>query len=201
MEIQITTQGGLSVREYFKKHPALKEASIAVLVALILLLVILYWTAPVDKALPWAYIADPDTGNYVNQTVYGGVEFYRADLDEVSSASSLFGLSNFAQPRAGWVYVAHDLGDMALFIQKRDRIWRDAPNQLDVVRFSLDEVAENAAELSFSDGEAVSWTQDGNYYLMRPVADSVYVARSYWDEGWVEFIWTVLSANEKIIPA
>lgn len=72
---------------------------------------------------------------------------------------------------------------------------------MEVVRFSLDEVAENAAELSFSDGEAVSWTQDGNYYLMRPVADSVYVARSYWDEGWVEFIWTVLPANEKIVPA
>lgn len=189
------------MREYFNKHPALKEAGIAVLVALILLLVILYWTAPVDEALPWAYITDSDTGSYVNQAVYGGAEFYRADLDEVSSASSLFGLSNFAEPRAGWVYVAHDLDDMALFIQKRDRIWRDAPNQLEVVRFSLDEVAENAAELSFSDGEAVSWTQDGNYYLMRPVADSVYVARSYWDEGWVEFIWTVLPANEKIVPA
>lgn len=40
------------MREYFKKHPALKEAGIAVLVALILLLVILYWTAPVDEALP-----------------------------------------------------------------------------------------------------------------------------------------------------
>ncbi len=54
------------MREYFNKHPALKEAGIAVLVALILLLVILYWTAPVDEALPWAYITDSDTGSYVN---------------------------------------------------------------------------------------------------------------------------------------
>lgn len=169
MEMQITTQGGFPCANTSISIRALKEAG--------------YrgpcgpYIAPRDTVLDgrrWTRPSrgpisrDSDTGSYVNQAVYGGAEFYRADLDEVSSASSLFGLSNFAEPRAGWVYVAHDLDDMALFIQKRDRIWRDVPNQLEVVRFSLDEVAENAAELSFSDGDAVSWTQDGNYYLMRP---------------------------------
>lgn len=176
----------------------LTKTCIHLIVFSVLLLCFLYIILPSDTGLPTAYVAYSDSKSFACGTAFGGANFYREDIGETSKSPSLFMLDNFVEPMICNVYVRYTLSDMSLFLQKRNRLYQDTPEALYIVRFPIEDVVMFGDSLKFEDGETVEWTQDGNYYSMSPVDNNVYIARSYWDEGWIENIWIVINKFSEI---
>ena len=88
---------------------------------------------------------------------------------------------------------------MAIFLKKQNRIFRDTPYSLEIVRFNIDQVRNDWNSLSFEEGTPVEWQQKGNYYIIKePIENSVYIARSYWKDGWIEHMWLAVDRYAEI---
>lgn len=71
---------------------------------------------------------------------------------------------------------------------------KQLPNDILVMRFDLDVVNANPAQTTdWKDGIKLNVERHGNYYrIYGPVPNSVYVARTVWNEGVLEHGWIIV---------
>lgn len=70
-------------------------------------------------------------------------------------------------------------------------ILRTRPNSIYIARFDMDVVkGDPGTSPTWAEGEEVAFERHGNAYrIYHPVPDSVYVARTVWDAGVLEYGW------------
>lgn len=71
---------------------------------------------------------------------------------------------------------------------------KEIPNDIVVMRFDMELAeAKPGTQIDWSKGTIVNVERHGNFYrINEPVPESIYVARTVWDHGVLEYGWVVV---------
>ncbi len=106
---------------------------------------------------------------------------------------SLQGIWQLGEPYAKRASITLNNNTEYISVFCADGKLRKPPNDIHVARFNMDVVTGKPGSTpDWSDGIEVSLELHGNFYrIYDPVPDSVYVARTVWDHGVLEYAWVL----------
>lgn len=143
-------------------------------------------------------VLEQDRGNrntLPNGHLVGGNFIYYNDdgsyqYEDVPSLQGEWQLGELYAKRA-WITMTHDAEYVSVFCA--DGKLRRLPYDIHVVRFNMDVVTGKPGDTpDWAEGVEIGLESHGNFYrIYDPVPNSVYVARTVWEHGALEYAWVL----------